>query len=91
MGGRNLRARQADETVARLQRVIEECELMIARERREPEREPREIDRHRVAIDAVEALLRDKAPRMQRFVLVGREFWLLRPVYVPGLLQARPS
>ena len=72
---RNLCARQPDEAVAGFQRVIEESELMVARQRRKPQRQPREIDRHRVAVDAIEAFLRDEAARVQRLVLVGRNAW----------------
>ncbi len=50
--------------------MVEKGELVIARERREPEREFGEFDRARVLIDAVEAALRDEAARMQRLVLV---------------------
>ena len=64
--------------------MIEKGELVIARERRKPEREFCKLDRARVLVDAVEAALRDEAARVQRLVLVLGD---LRPRLGP----ARPG
>src|ERR1700682_4234535 len=46
---------------------------MVLGERREPERQFREIDRHRILVDAVETPLRDDATRMENLVFVRRD------------------
>jgi hypothetical protein len=43
--------------------VVEEGELVIAGERREPEGQAGEVDRHRILVDGVETTLGDQAPR----------------------------
>src|SRR5579872_499692 len=67
----DLLARQPDKAIAAFQRVIEEGELMIARQRREPEGQAREIDRAWILVDTIEAALRDKTASMKFLVLVG--------------------
>ena len=56
---RNTGARQA---VAGAKVVIEEGERTVARHGGQPERQPRQLHRHRVEVDAVEAPLRDCPP-----------------------------
>ena len=77
-------SRQPDEAVAAFQRVIEEGEFVVARQRREPERQLGEIDGARVLVDAVEAALRDEPAGMQLLVLVRGNAW-------PRLGPARPG
>lgn len=55
----------------------------------EPEREAGEVDRHRVAVDAVEAALGDKAAGVQLLVLVGRQGRASVGVDAPGLDEPR--
>jgi len=43
--------------------VIEERQRPVGRERRQPQRQPRELDGHRVHVDAVQAALGDHPPR----------------------------
>ena len=59
---------------------------MLARERREPERHLREVDRDRIAIDAVQAALRDEPPRKRHLVLVAGDLGTVA-VDVPPLHQ----
>ena len=73
MRRRDLRLRQPHQAVARFQRVIEEGELVVARERREPQRQLGEIGGERVLVDAVEAALRDEPAGVQVLVLVRRD------------------
>ena len=60
---------------------------MVARQRREPQRQLGEIDGERVLVDAVEAALRDETAGMQLLVLVGRNGRLLLRPARPGLDQ----
>ena len=46
---------------------------MIAREGRQPQRQPGEIDSARILVDTVEAALRDQAAGVEFFVLVRRD------------------
>ena len=71
---RDLRARQPNEAVAGLQRVIEEGELMVARQRREPQRQFGEIGRKRISVDAVKAALRNEPP-LEPIVEVESSAW----------------
>src|SRR5581483_7277336 len=66
----NLILREADKAVAAFERVVEEGEFVLARERREPERELRQLHRARVLVDAVEAALCHQTLRVQLVVLV---------------------
>ena len=52
----------AEQAVADLQAVIEKAERTIGRERGQPQRETRELDGHRVEVDAVQAAFRDRSP-----------------------------
>src|SRR4051812_1990870 len=61
VGRGDLGRREANKAVAALQRVVEEAELMVSRQRRKPERQPSQIDRSRVLVDAVQATLRDQS------------------------------
>ena len=72
-GSGDLRGVEADEAVAGAQRVVEEGEWVLARQRREPERELGEVHGHRVLVDAVEAALRDEAAGVEHLVLVRRD------------------
>ncbi len=60
----DLRRRQPNKAIAAFQRVIEEGEFMISRQRGQPERQARQIDRARVLVDAIEASLRHQAAGM---------------------------
>ena len=71
----DLTAAQPDERVAGAQCVIEERERVVAGEGREPERHLREVDCDRVAIEAVEAALRDEASGEDDLVLIGGDLW----------------
>ena len=53
---------RAEQAVADLEVVIEKAQRPIGRQRREPERQPRELDGHRVQVDAVQASLGDRSP-----------------------------
>jgi hypothetical protein len=64
--------------------MIEEGEFMVARQGRQPQRQPRQIDRARVLVDAVKAALRHETAGMQFLVLIRRDFW-------PGGRPARPG
>jgi hypothetical protein len=55
-----------------LQRVIEKRELVIPRQRREPQRQLCQVGRQRVLVDAVEAALRYQAASVEVLVFVGR-------------------
>src|SRR5580765_8365207 len=50
---------RAKEAVPDLEPVIEKAERTISGQRREPEREARKLDSHRIEIDAVEAAFRN--------------------------------
>ncbi len=65
--------RRADETVADAKAMIEKAEGLAACERREPERQARELHRHGIGIDAKETALGDQPSnvRVLRFVEVG--------------------
>ena len=89
MRRRDLRLRQPHQAVARFERVIEEGELVVARERREPQRQLGEIGGERVLVDAIEAALRDQATGVQFLVLVRRNDWLLVRMARPCLDQPR--
>ena len=73
MRRRDLRRVSPTRLSPRLQRVVEEGELVLARQRREPQRQAGEIGRQRVLVDAVEAALRDQAAGVQLLVLVRRD------------------
>lgn len=75
---------EAHEAVARPERVVEEGELVVLRERLEPERELGELDRERVPVDPVEAAGGDEPLGVQKLVLVGRDRGRA-PVPRPGL------
>ena len=62
--------RGAHQAVATRQPVIEEGERPIGRERREPQGEPRELHRHRVQVDAVQASLGDRPAKASPIPLV---------------------
>ena len=51
-----------------LEVVIEECERPIGRERRQPQRQPGELDGHRVHVDAVQTPLRHPSPQQRALV-----------------------
>ena len=70
-----LREPGAEQAVAGLQAMIEEAQRTIGGERREPERQARELHRHRVEIDAVQAAFGDRASNGRAFRLadVARE------------------
>lgn len=85
----HLRTREADQAIAGAQRMVEEGELVIARQRRKPKREPGEVGRHGVAVHAVEAALGDEAAGVQFLVLVGRERRALVRVEAPRLNEPR--
>ena len=51
----------AEQAVADLQAVIEEAERPIGGERRQPERQPRQLHGHGIQVDAVQAALGDRA------------------------------
>ena len=77
---RDLIRGQPHQAVAAFQRVIEEGEFMVARQCRQPQRQPRQIDRARVLIHAIEAALRHQTAGMQLLVLIRRNGWTrLRP------------
>ncbi len=54
------------------QRVIQERERMVLGQRRQPQRQLREVHRHRVLVDAVQATLGDQPPGMQDLVFIRR-------------------
>ncbi len=54
----------ANKTVADGQVMIEKRQRPIGGERRQPQRQPRELHRHRIEIDAVETALGDGPPQM---------------------------
>ena len=53
---------RSEQTVARLQMVVEKRQRMVGCQCRKPQREARELDRHRIEIDAEEAPLGDCSP-----------------------------
>ena len=65
--------RRADETVADAKAMIEKAEGLAAGERREPERQARELHRHGIGIDAKQTALGDQPSnvRVLRLVEVG--------------------
>ena len=69
-----MREPRAEQAVADLQPVIEKAERTISGERGEPQREARELDRHRVEVDAVQDALGDRPPHPDPvgFTDVGR-------------------
>ena len=68
--------------------MIEESELVVARERREPKRQLREIDGERILVDAVEAPLRHEPAGVKLLVLVRRDRWPRSPASAPKPRQA---
>jgi hypothetical protein len=60
--------------------MIEEGEFMVARQRREPERELGEINCARIFVDAIKTTLSDETPGMKLVILVFRN---LRPCFRP--------
>src|SRR5262249_7246983 len=89
MHRRDLVGVEADEAITAFECVIEEGELVLARERRQPERELRQLNRTRVLVDAVEAALRNEAFRMQLLVLVIGDAWPCLWPACPSLHQPR--
>ena len=73
MEGLDLALREADQRVAVPQRVVDEREGVLFRQRGEPERDLGEVDGHGVAVDAVEATLGDEAARGDNLVFAGRQ------------------
>ena len=88
--GLDLLPRQPDQRVAVPQRVVEEGERVVLRQRHQPERQLGEVHRHRVPVHAVEAALGDEPAREDHLVLVRRDLGPLA-VGVPGLDEASPS
>ena len=72
-GSLDLVACQPDERVAVPQRVVEERERMLTRQRHEPQRQLRQIDGDRVLIHAVQAALGHQPAGEDDLVLVGRD------------------
>ncbi len=75
---RGLRETRPDERVAAREPVIEEAERLVARQRREPQRQPRELDGHRIGIHARETAcgygatyVRARCPRRGRSPRIG--------------------
>ena len=64
--------------------MVEEGELMVPCQCRQPKRQPREINRARVLVDPIEAALRDKPTGVKLLILVRRNGG-------PRLRPARPS
>ena len=77
----DLAAGQADKRVAVAQGVVEERERVLARERHKPQRHLRQVDRDRVAVDAVKAALRHEPAGQRHLVLIGGD---VRPTAVCG-------
>src|SRR5260221_6706486 len=73
MRRRNLRPRQSYQAVAAFQRVIEESELMVPRQRRQPQRKAGQVDGTRVPVDAVKTALSDEPAGMKLLVLVRQD------------------
>ena len=83
----DLLARQADQRVAVAQRVIEERERMLPRQRRQPQRQLRQVHGEDVLVHAVQAPLGHQPPRIgQHILVVGHLRRLL--VRLPRLHQA---
>src|SRR5262249_40047363 len=61
-GGGRVRDPRAGRAVARRRGVVEEGERPIGGERRQPQRQARQLPRHRVEVHAVETALRDRPP-----------------------------
>ena len=61
-----LREPGAEQAVAGLQMVIEKRQRPVGGERRQPERQPRELHRHRVDVDAEQTSLGDRPPDRRR-------------------------
>jgi hypothetical protein len=64
----------ADEAVAAPKMVFEKRDRMLSGQRREPQRELRELDGHRVGVDAEQAALRDEAPQVSAIGLCDLVF-----------------
>ena len=62
---------ETDQRIAITQRVIEERERVLLGERRQPQRQLGEIDRHLVLVHTVQTALGDHAAGMEQFVLIG--------------------
>ncbi len=65
------------------ERVVEERERVLAGECHQPQRHLRQVDRDRVAVDAVEAALCDEPAGERDLVLIRRE--------APGLVVCGPG
>src|SRR5262249_41989057 len=83
MRGRDLVPGQTDEAIAAFQCMVHKCEFMFTRERCQPQRQFRQLDRTAVLVDPIETALCDETLRMKLFVLVawymGTRFRPARP------------
>ena len=59
----------AQQAVTGLKVVIEKRQRPVGRERRQPERQPRQLDGHRVHVDAIQAPLGNRPPRRHALAL----------------------
>ena len=75
MEGLELSPRQPDQRIAVPQRVVDERQRVFLRQRGQPERDLGQVDRHRIAVDAVEAALGDEPAGKDHLVLAGWQFW----------------
>ena len=66
---RTLRSHAPSRLSPTCETMVEKRQRPIGGERRQPERQPRQLHRHRVQIDAVEAPLGDRAPNRRSLVL----------------------
>ena len=59
-----MRSRDADQAVAAADLRVDECERLAGLDGLDPDRDFAELDRHRIAVDAVDAVPRDVAQRV---------------------------
>ena len=69
----NLTATETDQRFAVAQGMIDEGELVVLRERHEPQGETTEIVGHGIAIDTIETTLSDETLGVEQFILVCSE------------------
>jgi hypothetical protein len=73
--GNDLVGGQPDEGIAAAQRVIQECEGVVAGKGGEPEGQFRQINGNRVSVDSVEATMGNEPSSVEEFIGIRRYRW----------------
>src|SRR5439155_17111794 len=90
MKGLDLLSRESDERISVAECMVHEGKRVVPCECHEPERDFREVNRHRIAIHAVQAALCNESSRENYLVLISRNCEHLA-VRVPRLDERVPE